>query len=224
MKNFDKLIDQSFEIMKIEISSKDKDGGVNIKKAVKNYFEVLIYNIVSIAVVVAIANDAKKLKPIHLEHVKDYIKTKCSSGKIKGGKNNQTGGTSLPAEYFGYSIDPSRYSAGNGNEESVSTINFGEGIIRPAINTTQDYNGKIVGGSVSSDLEHFVCTNSTVKAYVRDILKRHDIKIDKTLLDVLLHIIEIHVHCVLKDLKTSGPLTMVKVEKVFNNKRHAIFN
>lgn len=221
MKNFEHLVEQSFDIMHIEISKKDKDSGENIKLAVKNYYEVLIYNVVSIAVVIALANDAKKLLPSHIEHVKDYIKTKC---KVKGDKNIQTGGTSLPAEYFGYSIDPSRYAAGNGNEESTATVNFADNVLRPAINTSTEYTGKIVGGSNSSKLEHFICTNSLVKKYVREILSKHSISISKDALDILLHIIEIHIHCVLNDLKSMGPLTMVKIDKVFNNKKHAIFH
>ena len=227
MKNFEKLVDKSFDIMNIEISKKDKDSGENIKNAVKNYYEVLIYNIVSVAVVIALANNTTKLTPTHIEHVKDYIKTKCSYGKLRGGKNSktqeQTGGTSLPGEYFGYSIDPSRYSAGNGAEESTSTINFEGGIARAAIDTSVAYNGKISGGS-SGNLEHFVATNNTTKAYVRDILKRHNLSINKTAFNTLLHMIEIHIYCVLKDLKTKGPLTLAKVEAVFKNKIHAIFH
>ena len=223
MKNFEKLVDQSFEIMHIEISDKEKDSGENIKKAIKNYYEILIYNVVAIAVVIAIANDVKKLTPSHIEYVKDYIKTKCLNSKLKGGKNNQIGGTSLPGEYFGYSIDPSRYSAGNGNEESTSTVNFHDNILRPAINTSIDYNGKIVGGNSSSKLEHFICTNTTVKGYIRELFKKHCISISKSAFDILIHIIEIHVHCILNDLKHIGPLTSAKVEKIFQNKKHAIF-
>ena len=223
MKNFEKLVDESFKIMNVIISKKDPDSGENIKNAVKNYYEILIYNIVSIAVVIGIANNVKKLTPTHIEYVKDYIKSKCTSKK--GGKNNQTGGTSLPGEYFGYSIDPSRYSAGNGSEESTSTINFHDNIARAAINTTLNYTGTISGGgSNDSHLKHFICTNSVVKSYVKELLKRHSITISKGAYDILLHIIEIHIHCALKDLHAAGPLTLAKVNKIFDNKIHAIFH
>lgn len=224
MKNFEKLVNESFNIMNITISDKDRDSGENIKNAVKNYYEILIYNIVSISVVIAIANNVTKLTPIHMDHVKDYIKTKCTSNKIKGGNKNQTGGTSLPGEYFGYSIDPSRYSAGNGGEESTSTINFYDNTARAAINTTLNYTGTIVGGSNSSQLKHFVCTNSVVKSYIKELLKRHNISISKSANDILLHLIEIHIHCVLKDLHDASPLTLSKVNKIFHNKRHSIFH
>ena len=230
MKNFEKLVDHSFEIMKIEISKKDKDSGENIKKAIKNYYEVLIYNVVSIAVVIALSNDTKKLNQNHIDNVKDYIKTKCSSRKMKGGKCGnvaQIGGTSLPGEYFGYSIDPSRYSAGNGSEESVSTVNFAAGIARPEITTSTSYaDTTMKGGAVTNaaELHHFVCMNSSVKAYVREILKQHSLSISTGAIGTLLHIIEVHVHCVLKDLKLKGPLTLKKVDSVFNNKAHAIFH
>ena len=212
MKNFDKVVDQSFDIMKIEIAKKDPDAGAHIKAAMKNYYEVLIYNIVSIAVVVAIANNLKKLTPVHMDHVKDYIKSKCT---LRSGK--QSGGTSLPGEYFGYSIDPSRYSSLNGNEESTSTVDFAHGVLRPAIDSTMQVGG---GGG----LTHFICTNKDVKASVREILSRHSIAISKSAMNILLHLIEVHVHCILKDLKSEGPLTMKKVTKVFNSKTHAIFH
>ena len=235
MKNLDKIVNKSIEIMNIEFA-KNVDTAV-IKKELEHYYEILIYNIVSIAVIVALTHNVNKLKSSHMEYVKDYVKTKCNVSKIKGGcgcasANSQTqslsqsGGTSIPSEYFGYSIDPSPYSAGNGAEQSVSTINWESGIARQAIDTSVSYNGNMFGGARtnSAELVHFICVNKDVKSYVREILKRHSISADKKTMHILLHLIEIHIHCVLKDLKNKGPLTMTKIEKVFKTKTYAIFN
>jgi phage gpG-like protein len=222
MKNFEKLVEDSFNIMNIEISKKDKDSGENIKSTIKDYFEVLIYNIVTVSVVIALSMDTRKITDNITTEVKEYLKVKCSPRKIKGG---QVGGTSLPGEYFGYSIDPSRYSVSNGGEESTSTVNFDGGIIRPAISTSTNYNGAIVGGAIThaAELHHFVCTNNSVKTYVREILKQHTMSISKTAFQTILHIIEVHIHCVLKTLKINGPLTLKKVSRVFNSKENRIF-
>jgi hypothetical protein len=253
MKNFEKVVHQSLDIMKIDISKKEKNSGDEIVHAIKNYYEVLIYNIVSIAVVIALANNVKKITIIQLDHVKDYIKSKCLGKKSRGG-NGQIGGTSLPAEYFGYSIDPAVYSAGNGAEQSTSTVDFAAGVIRPEITTSTNYTGAIVGGGSGSasaggvaaiaatvggcgcglgvrsgggsadSLNHFICKSKDVKTYVREILKRHSLAISKDALDHLLHMIEVHIHCALKDLKEKSPITLPKVNTVFKTRMHSIFN
>jgi hypothetical protein len=236
MKNFDKIVDKSIEIMAIEFA---KNADVSsIKNILKRYYEMLIYNITSIVVVIALTHNLTKIKSNHMEYVKDYVKSKCNMiPKSKGGcgstynpnqnqNSMQSGGSALPSEYCGYSIDPSPYSAGNGGEQSVSTVDFENGIARQAIDTSASYNGQMFGGAKthSAELVHFICVNKDVKKYVREILKHHTITVDKRAMHILLHLIEIHIHCVLKDLKNKGPLTMTKIEKVFNSKSHAIFN
>lgn len=239
MKNFDKIVDKSIEIMNIEFS-KNADVAT-IKKHIQHYYEMLMYNIVSIAVVVSLTHNVKKLKTDHIEYVKDYIKSKCTvKSKLHGGsmcgsastdglsqgQTTQSGGTALPSEYCGYSIDPSPYSAGNGNDPSVSTIDWEGGIARQAINTSVDYPSNMAGGARThaAELVHFICVNRDVKSYVKELLNKHSVSVDKKAMHILLHLIEIHIHCLLKDLKNKGPLTLVKIEKVFKSKAHAIFN
>jgi len=248
MKNFEKIVNQSLDIMNIQISKKDENSGDNILNAIKSYYEVLIYNVVSIAVVIALANNSKKITIIQLDHVKDYIKSKCIKKKHggNGSRNNQTGGTSLPAEYFGYSIDPARYAVANGGEQSTATVNFEAGVLRPEIPTATNYTGAITGGAAAvgalvgggckcglgvrsgggsaDSLNHFICTNKDVKSYVREILKRHSLSISKDALDHLLHMIEVHIVCALKDLKEKSPITIAKVNSVFKTRMHSIFN
>ena len=239
MKNFDKIVDKSIEIMNIEFN-KNADVSM-IKKHIQHYYEMLMYNVVSIAVVIALTHNVKKLKLTHMEYVKEYIKSKCTvKSKLHGGSMcgsaasdglsqgqvTQSGGTSLPSEYCGYSIDPSPYSAGNGDEQSVSTVDWQSGIARQAINTSVDYPGNMAGGARThaAELVHFICINRDVKSYVKELLNKHSTLIDKKAMHVLLHLIEVHIHCLLKDLKNKGPLTIVKIEKVFKSKAHAIFN
>jgi hypothetical protein len=255
MKNFEKIVNQSLDIMNIQISKKDENSGDNILNAIKSYYEVLIYNVVSIAVVIALANNSKKITIIQLDHVKDYIKSKCLMKKKRGSGgsggsesgNNQTGGTSLPAEYFGYSIDPARYAVANGGEQSTATVNFEAGVLRPEIATSTNYTGAITGGTAAAvaafvgggcncglgmrsgggnadSLNHFICTNKEIKSYVREILKRHSLSISKDALDHLLHMIEVHIVCALKDLKVKSPITLAKVNSVFKTRMHSIFN
>jgi hypothetical protein len=211
MKNIEKLVDKSLELTNIEFSKNADISG--IKTAIKNHYEIMIHNITAIAIVVALASNVKKLQPSHIETVKSYIQTKCTH---KGKHYGMRGGTALPSEYCGYPMDPSPYSAGNGAEESTSTVDFAGGIIRPAIN--------ISGGGSAKELVHFVCTNKDVKAEIRDKLKKSNLTISPPAMNVLIHIIEIHIHCALNDLKTRGPLSISKVNTVMKMKSHAIFH
>ena len=212
MKNTEHLVDKSIQLMNIDFA---KNADVSaIKNTIKNHYEIMIYNITSIAVVVALANNVKKLQPSHMETVKAYIQTKCMH---KGKHFQMHGGTNLPSEYCGYPIN--QYSASNGSEQSTSTVDFSTGILRPAIDISTK---SFVGGS-SNDLIHFVCTNKDVKGYIRDLLKQHKLSISSAAMNILIHFIEIHIHCALKDLKSRGPLTVAKVNNVMKMKTHAIF-
>lgn len=214
MKNIEQLVDKSIQLMDIEFT---KNADISaIKTALKNHYEIMIYNITSIAVVVALANNVKKLQLSHMESIKSYIQTKCSH---KGNHFEMHGGSRLPSEYCGYSIDPNPYSAANGAEQSISTVDFAGGVLRPAIDTSATF----IGGG-SNHLIHFICTNKDVKAYVRNLLKQHKLTISPPAMNILIHIIEIHIHCALKDLKSRQPLTVTKVSTVMKMKTHAIFH
>ena len=215
----DKLVDQSIALMNLESPQISQ-----IKELLVKHYEIVIYNIVSIGVVIALAANKKKLTDKDMVNIKEFIQTKCTSRKMTtsktgggggGGAYNQQGGTALPSEYCGYSFDNARYSAGNGDEQSTSTVDFANGLIRPAID---------MSGGGHKELMHFVCNNRDVKAYIRSLLKRHNLSITPSGMNILIHYIEIHMYCLLKDLKARSPLTLSKVNTVLKLKSHAIFH
>ena len=217
----DKLVDQSIALMNLESPQISQ-----IKELLVKHYEIVIYNIVSIGVVIALAANKKKLTDKDMVNIKEFIQTKCTSRKTSktgGDAYNQQGGTALPSEYCGYSFDNARYSAGNGDEQSTSTVDFANGLIRPAIDMSGGGGGG-GGGGGHKELMHFVCNNRDVKAYIRSLLKRHNLSITPSGMNILIHYIEIHMYCLLKDLKARSPLTLSKVNTVLKLKSHAIFH
>jgi hypothetical protein len=268
MANFDSLVDDSLRIMNIKIGKKTQIDSIHVE--IKRHFEVLIYNVVSVAIMVALTNNAKKITPAYIEESKQYILSKCSSNKSK----KQSGGTSMTSDYYGY--PHSAYAPSHGGEENISDVNYQTGVIRSSIDSTfkmqggknksktqnggmsmtSDYYGhphsayapshgseenvsdinfqtntirqsidstfKMQGGGGKS-LIHFVSTNKNVKSNVREILSQNSMSISRQAMDALLHVIEIHIHCVLSDMKKVSPITLSKVEKIFKLTTNSIF-
>ena len=164
-----------------------------------------------------IASGKSKIELKHVEEMQRYITHKCMNMK-QSKHTSQSGGTSMPAEYFGYSAGA--YAAGNSmNVPIVSDIQFGQGIARMSIDSTF---GMQNGGGHHRPW-HIANTSGYIKKYVASILKNNDVKASKVATQALFHVIDVHLTCLGNDLSKVEPLTVAKTEKAIELKRHSIF-
>lgn len=177
------------------------------------HMDAVCYNVASIAIIFALLKGDKKIQPKHLQNVMGYISSMCSSS-AKG----QKGGMSMASDYFGYP-HPNYASSNAGSGVVMSEIEFNSGIARAGIDS------QIGGTQSSSNNVRLVATNDKdAKAFVKSVVKMHNIEISKTAFTELMRIIDIHLNCLATDLSTLSPLTVSKVDKVLGLKRHAVFH
>jgi hypothetical protein len=129
----------------------------------------------------------------------------------------QTGGTSMPSEYFGFSTGA--FSALNAGGINMSDAHFGAGgYIRPALDI-------MMGGSQILNVTRH---NATAKKFVKAVLKFNNLTISKNAMNELMLVIDIHITCLINDINkniqtSNSHITLSKVEKVLDLKRHSVF-
>lgn len=193
-----------------------------LTQLVYSHIHALMYNIASIVSVLALMKGKSRIQCNDIEEARNYIKRACSNGgsaSSSQGQSQQTGG-SLPSEYFGYNFNA--YSASTGNEQVVSQAQFGrDGYVRPAIDI------ETVGGSprTTSQLLNLARSSSVVKKYILSVVKHNGISISKAALHDLLTVLDIHITCLIQDIKKHcKSVTVSKVKKVLALKRHSSFH
>jgi hypothetical protein len=95
-------------------------------KHVADYIEMLVFNVCALARIVMLLYDAKSFTSEHLIAVRQYISDKCPSRSHA----KQTGGTSMPSDFYGYAHPA--YSAANQGGDALH-IDFQNGVARPEI-------------------------------------------------------------------------------------------
>ena len=98
-------------------------------KCLCEYVENIIFNIVSIASIIALINNSKIINAKILEILDKYVLQTC----IKTSRNKVSGGGGsivLPSEFYG--VDSGSYSTTNISND-ILPINFSSGIMRPQI-------------------------------------------------------------------------------------------
>jgi len=177
------------------------------------HMEALFYNVASTISVMALMNGRTKVQNKDVDEIKHYIRKQCQVSS-----SHQSGG-SLPSDYFGYKLDA--YSESNtGNEPIVSHVDFNHGIARQAM-------GPQAGGTTDLVLPHkFATKTPSVKKYIKAIFKKNGVIISKTALAALLQVLDVHISCLLRDIKDhcgNSSITLAKVKKVLALKRHSVF-
>lgn len=177
------------------------------------HLDAVSYNVASIAIIFALLKGEKRIQPKHLQNVMGYISSMCSPVKGQG----QKGGMSMASDYFGYP-HPNYTSSNAGSGVVMSEVEFNSGIARAGIDSQ-------IGGTSNSNSMRFVATNDKdAKAFVKSVIKMHNIEISKTAFKELMRIIDIHLNCLASDLSNVSPLTIARVDKVLGLKRHAVFH
>jgi len=156
-----------------------KQFNINIKdkvaeKCLCEYVENIIFNVVSIASIIALINNSKNINLKVLEIMNKYIFENCNK-KITGGG----GSIVLPSEFYG--IDSGRYSISN-NTSDILSINFESGLMRPQIG----------GGN-----------KSCIEDEIEKILKKHNMKASSSIIKKMCKLIEDYLKCLFKKLGNS---------------------
>lgn len=185
MKNINNYISQLIDI-------KDKKAN----KCLCDYVENIIFNITSIAAIIAFINNSKSVNKRNIELVSSYIKTAC--GKIIGGN----GATVLPSEFYG--IDSSRYLPTNNNID-ILNIDFTSGLLRPQI-----------GGAK---------IKNPIPDAIEEVLSNYKLTISIDNCKKLTKIIENYLHCLINKIKNNKKqITTASIKKlVTSNKTFNIF-
>jgi len=215
------LIPVSEKFVKTYDINISKDAYDEVLPLIVHHMDALIYNVTSIACVMALINGKRKIEPSDLRQVMVYISSKCLPKKenISKGGAGQTGGsvTGFPLEYFNVSLKNSPFvtSPNVGANVSTEKINFEQGYSRDSM-------GPMTGGGTKS--LHFMDTNKEAIQFMKKILNHHDTKISKDAIPMLMHIMDIHLLCFANDLKSQMPLTVSKMNQILKLKRHAVFH
>jgi hypothetical protein len=187
-----------------KLQSKDGEEG-KIVELVAKHLDALVFNVVSLAAVVVMLYDERKIEPKHLVSVRAYIASKCDS------KRSMSGGTSMASDFYGY--DHPAYNVKHaGDGVVVSQVDWSREI-RPAMGPT------IGGGSAASVMQG----SKNARKTINHTFKHYHTKVSKTAMKELLDILDHHLVCFAHDLKSEGTLTVKKVEKVLKLKRHSVF-
>ena len=179
-----------------------------------DHIQAMIYNVASIASVTALLDEKSKIEMKHIDFIKHYITKQCTKHVKNNVTNvNQQGGGSFPAEYFGY--DSGAYTEANygGVNYTDSVWNGSDAAIRQAIPMT--------GGS--SKIKDIVINNKEVAKYIKTVISFNDVKISKPALSEILKLVNIHLNCIGDDLQKYENLKPSLLDKIFKNKKHAVF-
>lgn len=166
------------------------------------YFENIIFNVVSIASIITYINNCKTINTKSIAIVKKYLHDMCGQANIKKG-----GSVILPSEYFG--VDSTRYLATNGIQNDVLQVDFTNGIARPQI-----------GGGSSRKKVH------PIPANIKNILDYYKLKASKDIINKLTKLIETYIKCLMEQLKLQNKkVSCITIKKIIkSNKMFDIFN
>ena len=179
-----------FLLNKNKILIKDEKTNIYLTE----YFENIIFNIVSIAAIITFINNCKTIKNETITMISKYLNNTCGNIKMKGGNS-----ITMPIEFYGY--DSLRYSPTN-NTNDYLKIDFESGILRPQIG-----GGKNKGDDVKP----------IVKA-INDIILYYKLKITKETNEKLLKLIKDFIKCLLNRFKeVKGKITKTTINKILKS-------
>lgn len=183
----------------------------------------LLRNIVSVTAITALVNGNTRIEPKHLKGALDYIHRKCPMPIIS---REQSGGTSLPASFFG-SAEP-MYSAMNPSGGSSDTIQFGMGIARADIpqtmQTLQAVQSVQTGGARPKRDAASSALDKWMTREMNTYLEHHRVTVSKTAKTQLMHLAKNYMACLFHDLSKNTPVSVRKVREMLNKKKYAIFH
>lgn len=216
-------------VSKLSLKWKSDDDYATSVELLEKATGILLRNIVSVAAITALVNGNTTIEPKHTVGALEYIHRKCpmpslsASGAAPAQVREQSGGTSLPASFFGNS-EP-MYSAMNPSGGSADTILFGLGIARsdiPQTMTTLQTGGagqpKVARKSTLTALDKWM--NGEFKNY----LEHQRVTVSKTAKTQLIRLAKQYMACLFHDLSKNTPISVRKVREMLKKKKYAIFH
>lgn len=186
-----------------------KTNNINISKnanqsyiinKIADYIDALIFNIVSIACIVSILNGDKNIKKKNLDIIKKYIEDRCA---FKYNKKGMKGGTFNTAAFYG--INETMYKEENEGHDILG-VDWSKEMARPQIG----------GGSKQKKLKDV--SSFFIKKHIKNILQYHGIKASDEMTKVLLELIDYHIKCLIKNVKSCGKSINIKCLNSIVNK------
>lgn len=177
------------------------DLNIKTKASIKclcECIENIVFNVVSIASIIAFINNSKTITKENIAILQSYLNKSCFSKKTKGGNS-----IVMPQEFYGSSSG--RYLPMN-NQTDLLPIDFNSGIAR----------GQIGGGRGNS---------SPFTKVIKDFLIHYKIKANSVIIKEMVMMIEIYIKCLMMKLKKckgdiKPPMIKSLIEK---NKMFKIF-
>jgi hypothetical protein len=205
------ILDRFLEAFDLTLRRPEKD----VRTLLHDHVDGLLFNVCSIAAVLALLAGKRKVEPKHLREVRSYIVSKCPP---HGGQ--QGGG--MASDYFGYPHP--NYLASNENQgTNTSIVSFHSGQARASLGPPLQEGGAGAGASrMKRVMRHLPKEAHHV---IRFMMKHHDVSVSKMAMEELMFILDAHLNCFGNDLKEQGgQLTAAKTQKVLALKRHAVFH
>ena len=172
-------------------------GSQAVIKCLCECIENIVFNVVSIASIIAFINNSKTITKENLKILNSYI-NKSACKVVKGGNS-----ITMPAEFYG--INSGRYLPTN-NQTDLLAIDFNSGIAR----------AQIGGGR----------TTSPFTVVIKDFLKYYKLKAGKEIINEMVLMIETYIKCLMMRLKKcKGKITTKNVKEIIHkNKMFKVFN
>lgn len=177
------------------------DLNIKSKAAIKclcECIENIVFNVVSIASIIAFINNSKTITKENITILQSYLNKSCFPKQMKGGNS-----IVMPQEFYGSSSG--RYLPTN-NQTDLLPIDFNSGIAR----------GQIGGGRKNS---------SPFIKVIKDFIIHYKIKASSVIIKEMVIMIEIYIKCLMMKLKKckgdiKPPMIKALIEK---NKMFKIF-
>lgn len=181
-----------------------KDVGLkgHIIQALQKPIHTLVFNVCSLAKIIMLLYNARKLTHVHILSMRMYISDKCEPIKRR---KTMSGGESMASDFFGYE-HPS-YSPNAGGSD-VLNVNFSAGIARPEIS----------GGDPK--IKQLYAKNKEVEDFITEHVNFKDDDVRSEFLDI----IESKLRCFIADLKRHKPHTTTQINKILSNEQYFIFH
>jgi len=176
-----KFIKKTLELNKIKIKEK---SSVKVISLLCDYINTLVFNIASIASIIALLNNSKKITKETIKIISDYINKKCSIHTTTAAYSSK-GGTVLPPAYFG-ADESNRYSTSNPTSD-ILVVDWAAGEARPAM-------GGQSGGGKKSKV-------NVIKEYIEKVLAHYEITASSEMINELFKIFNKHFEILMKELK-----------------------
>lgn len=174
-----------------------------VQSLIEEHTNAVVHQVASMAAVIALLSNKRKIDVSHLSQVKAYVQSKCAV-RARGHK----GGDAMPSDFYGYPHPAYSASHANGGVQ-VSTISWANQEARPAQGPQSG------GGRPKSD---------RIGGLIKDALKDLNVQISKGALDELKVIIHGHLACLMNDIHAAAPITVKKLEKILKKSHHAAFH